>query len=278
MNTNLGISKTPVENELDPGFGPDTEQRRVEFASKLEEEAFSVSQQNAIKIAKANLIIALKLWNAKNLIKYVKNLKLQEIMLIWLIFEISFLSKIWIHVDNEIKETCYNSPKEFSNLMDKLQIPLSDDIKNTFNKIVLNRKEIIETRLEYGGDLVFSIKYKNKNELMKVYEFIFSKLSKSLRRNIYGMIVGVEISYQDVSKKLKKYSEETPLKLIMDMVNKSIKENHILEDDKKLSILKKIIKKFDIEASKMLLNYFVEENDKSKKYINKKVKKYYGIE
>jgi hypothetical protein len=91
----IGISKIPVSSEIDPGFGPDTEQRRVEFAAKLEEEAFMISIGDATKLAKANLIIALKLWKRDDLIESVKRLDLRDIMLIWLIFEIAYISKVW---------------------------------------------------------------------------------------------------------------------------------------------------------------------------------------
>lgn len=276
MQTNIGISNFPVSEDIDPGFGPDTEQRRVDFASKLEEEAYNISLDDALKIAKANLITALKLWNKQNLILKVEKLSLQDIMIIWLVFDFSYIVKVIIFYNENDKDIILNSYKNFLKYSSCVFVSLLKDIPAKVLNIIINKDEIGKIRNLYGGDLIFSLRNKNFEDIYKTYEVSQSKLSLSLRIKYLFNINGIRISFIKF-KYVFRHTFENILENIVKII--TIKLNRLkLYSDKSenLFIISEIISSFDAEASKLFINNIKDTTTEIKK-TNEKVKKYYGI-
>ncbi|MFC1780263.1 hypothetical protein ACFLY9_01040 [Patescibacteria group bacterium] len=276
IRSSLGISKIPVNPEIDPGFGPDTEQRRVDFAAKLEKEAFSIALGDATKLAKANMITALKLWEREDLIILLEKLDLRDIMIIWLVFEVSYIVKIWKVLDKNIINTIKTKKSKFRKLIDSIFYALSEDIPHKFNKMNINKCEILKIRKIYGGDLIFSLKYKNDNEIIKMYEMTYSKLPKSLRDEFYNIITGLDIKLKEIANILIG-NKKSKLKEIIKLINEKIKDEKIYEKrEKELRSLNKLITAFDERAEKHLKGE-IPEDKRYKFEVNKRVKSYYGI-
>jgi len=276
LQTNIGISNFPVSEDIDPGFGPDTEQRRVDFASKLEEEAYNISLDDALKIAKANLITALKLWNKQNLILKVEKLSLQDIMIIWLVFDFSYIVKVIIFYNENDKDIILNSYKNFLKYSSCVFVSLLKDIPAKVLNIIINKDEIGKIRNLYGGDLIFSLRNKNFEDIYKTYEVSQSKLSLSLRIKYLFNINGIRISFIKF-KYVFRHTFENILENIVKII--TIKLNRLkLYSDKSenLFIISEIISSFDAEASKLFINNIKDTTTEIKK-TNEKVKKYYGI-
>lgn len=277
IRSKAGISKISVSSEVDPGFGPDTEQRRVEFAAKLEEEAFSITVSDATKLAKANLITALKLWEANHLIKFVAKLELRDIMVIWLIFEISYIVSVWLSLDIEIRRICTNSEKDLKRFIDAILSSLVDDVTTRFGKVSLDLENIATIRASFGGDLIFSLKSKNDNEIFKIYEMIYSKLPESLRNKFYKIIVGVEVEYKEILK-IVKVAEKEILKRLVKLITEVMKESdRYTNRTEEVEIITKIVEVFDKSAAiyfqENVMNFNSIQGD-----VNEKVKRYYGID
>jgi hypothetical protein len=276
LQTNIGISNFPVSEDIDPGFGPDTEQRRVDFASKLEEEDYNISLDDALKIAKANLITALKLWNKQNLILKVEKLSLQDIMIIWLVFDFSYIVKVIIFYNENDKDIILNSYNNFLKYSSCVFVSLLKDIPAKVLNIIINKDEIGKIRNLYGGDLIFSLRNKNFEDIYKTYEVSQSKLSLSLRIKYLFNINGIRISFIKF-KYVFRHTFENILENIVKII--TIKLNRLkLYSDKSenLFIISEIISSFDAEASKLFINNIKDTTTEIKK-TNEKVKKYYGI-
>lgn len=274
----IGISRLPVSAEIDPGFGPDTEQRRVEFAAKLEEEAFSISIGDATKLAKANLITALKLWKQDNLVKFVEKLELRDIMLIWLIFEIAYISKVWggTLAFEERKHFC-SSKETLREFLQAILASLAKDIPKTLVQIVLDIEAIKQLREEYGGDLVFALKRKNENEVIKLYQMVYSKLPKSLRDKYYEIITGVKIEYKNLVGILSKTKKGLLKKLVMLICEQMNDLEEYKQGKERIEIMNKIIEVFDAEVA-TFFEQQLKQPEGSPDEVKEKVKKYYGIE
>ncbi|MDD3647772.1 MAG: hypothetical protein PHS44_04730 [Candidatus Dojkabacteria bacterium] len=278
IRSSIGISKIPVSNEVDPGFGPDTEQRRVEFAAKMENEAFSIAVGDATKIAKANLITALKLWDREKLIPGVRKLELREIMIIWLIFELSYLAQIWNDLDVDGKKAITDSETTLSEFIKKIFSALSQNIPHRIFKIDLDLKFIHSVRECFGGDLIFSLKQKNDLEVVKVYEMTYSKLPKSLRETFYYIVTGVEFLYLDLIRYLNSKTDSLLESLVMHVHNCIRSEDEYKIEEVQLKIMSSIVECFDKEASEHILKLNQSISDQSKKEVDDKVRKYYGLE
>jgi hypothetical protein len=277
IRSSLGISKIPVNPEIDPGFGPDTEQRRVEFAAKLEQEAFNIALGDATKLAKANMITALKLWEREDLIILLEKLDLRDIMIIWLIFEISYIVKVWKILDKSVIKSMKSKEKEFKKFIESIFTPLSVDIPKIILKKKLNIDDIVKVRKVYGGDLIFSLKYKSDNEIVKIYEMVYSKLPKSLRDEFYSIITGIDIEYKQMMKILVG-SKRSKLKEMISIINKKIKVEKIFDKrEKELRALNKLVTAFDERAEKYLIGEIGEDKE-SKLEVDKKVRSFYGID
>jgi hypothetical protein len=276
VRTNIGISKFPVSDEIDPGFGADTEQRRVEFAAKLEEEAFSISIGDATKIAKANMISALKLWGRPKLSVLLHQLSLREIMIIWIFFEISFVINVWLKtIDNKGKKLILKDEKTLGKYIDALFTPLLENIPEKVKNIPLDLTEIVKIREDYGGDLLFSLKSKNDLELRKIYSMTYSKLPKSLRDKMYLLIVGFEISYSKLSVYLS-YNYKSIKRKVMKELHKMYNEAEELSRDNYSSVVK-IVEAFDEEMKNFLNEFGIHITPKGNE-VKKKIKEFYGID
>lgn len=277
IRSSIGISTLPVSEEIDPGFGPDTEQRRVEFAAKLEEETFSIALGDATKLARVNLKIALRIWKKDDLVKLVNDLELRDIMLIWLIFEVAYISQIWGNLLDGLANATLCSTKDYlKKFLQSILVPLSKDIPSKIERVRLPVREIVKVREAYGGDLIYSLKLRNENEIIKIYQMTYSKLPKSLRDRFYEMITGVKIEYQKLVTALK--SEKVQLlenfvALILERVAKIEEYVHAKE---KLDIIRKIIAAFDQDAASCFLKGFTDVPERSEE-VEEKVKRYYGI-
>ncbi|MBU0975772.1 hypothetical protein KJ918_03160 [Patescibacteria group bacterium] len=278
IRSSIGISKIPVNAEVDPGFGPDTEQRRVEFAAKMETEAFSIAVGDAVKIAKANLITALKLWDRDKLIPLVKKLELREIMLIWLLFELSYLVQIWNDVSLDGKKIITDNENNLSEFIKKIFSALSQNIPHTVLKIPLDLKFIHSVRECFGGDLIFSVKQKNDIEVVKVYELAYSKLPKSLREKFYYIVTGVEFLYKDMIKFLNSKTKTLLEGLVGHVLDSLRADEECKIEDSVLEVMANIIECFDGEARKFLLELNKGSSDTTRREVDDRVKKYYGID
>ncbi|MFH1543379.1 MAG: hypothetical protein ABIE03_02485 [Patescibacteria group bacterium] len=278
IRSSIGISKIPVNAEVDPGFGPDTEQRRVEFAAKMETEAFSIAVGDAVKIAKANLITALKLWDRDKLIPLVKKLELREIMLIWLLFELSYLVQIWNDVSLDGKKIITDNENNLSEFIKKIFSALSQNIPHTVLKIPLDLKFIHSVRECFGGDLIFSVKQKNDIEVVKVYELAYSKLPKSLREKFYYIVTGVEFLYKDMIKFLNSKTKTLLEGLVGHVLDSLRADEEYKIEDSVLEVMANIIECFDGEARKFLLELNKGSSDTTRREVDDRVKKYYGID
>jgi len=276
MRSSVGISKLPVSEEIDPGFGPDTEQRRVEFAAKLEEEAFSISFGDATKIARKNLITALRLWSKKKYIKLVSDLKLEDILFIWLIFDVTVLVEVFESIKISKREEIAGSEKIWEKYVKNILKSLKEDVKSKILNIKLDKEKINEIRENYGGDLVFSLRNRNFEEIMKIYEMTYNKLSQSLRDKFIEMIYLLSIDFDDLKQMLLKKSSilNEFLKLLIDSIDEKFK--YIFEN---LEYISKIVSAFSIDAGKYLNSFQEKDNSETKnESVKEKVKKYYGIE
>ncbi|MBN2015605.1 hypothetical protein JW766_02125 [Candidatus Dojkabacteria bacterium] len=270
------ISKISVSEEIDPGFGPDTEQRRVEFASKLEQEAFSIALGDATKLAQINLITALKVWGNKFLIAKVKSLGLKEIMLIWLIFELSFIVKVWEILYEAEWEKLLEDEEIFEKFLEACTTPLSKDVPMTLKRVKINVKRLEEIREMYGGDLIFALKSKNKREIEKIYEMTYSKLPQSLREEFLSSISGSCVEMENILKLFSKGCKDllnTILKIVIDKLKRDVKPI----DDKKIRIILKIVEVFDKDSASFLRNELETINEGSRSEVKAKVRNYYGI-
>jgi len=278
MRTSIGISKLPVDSEIDPGFGPDTEQRRVEFASKLEQEAFSIAVGDAEKLARSNLITALKLWGNEDLIKLVERLHLREIMIIWLIFEIAYLSTIWRDCFNDRLQAKISSTKKLARKFPLLMLTaLFKGIPEEIESIPVPKECVKSVREALGGDLIFALKQKNEDEIIKLYEMTYAKLPYSLRRQFHDIIRGVSIDYEKVLSILKKDPEnilDQLIQLVTDAIN-NLKDYSI--NKKVLNSMLKIIGAFNTKSSNLFRKSLTIQQVKQSSEVKEKVKKYYGI-
>jgi len=269
FRSNLGISFLPVSEESDPGFGPDTEQRRVEFAAKLEEEAFSIAVLDAEKIAKKNLITALRIWKVESLIPKVSKLNLRSIMFIWTLFEISFIDKSNIEniFDDLIKKN------NFKIFIKNVEFILANILEKKNESIKIDIKQIEKIRQNYGGDLIFSLNNKNFKEIKQIFEMTYSKLPNSLRISFQTIVCGIEI----------------PLKLICQLLLK--KDNFIIEINKyfinSYNNEERRIKHLEIQFNEIIpfIKIFDEKfanklnfDNPQNKEVESKVKSYYGID
>lgn len=275
IRSSIGISKLPVSPEIDPGFGPDTEQRRVDFATKLEEEAFSISLGDSKKLAKANLVKALRLWGRDDLVKQVEKLNLQEIMIIWLVFEISYIFYIWSNATSKVlKSISTYKIENFRKFIELIFKPHFENIPNKFLKTRLNLKDIRTIREKFGGDLIFGLKLRNDEELIKIYEMTYNKLSKSLRDKFRLILIGIDIKLDDIMRLLKQEKKDVLTMMIRFIVSKL--EDKIIETEV-INSMCEIIKAFD-EKSSELFSKFITSTNKPSKEVEDKVKSYYGIE
>lgn len=275
----IGISKLPVEGEIDPGFGADTEQRRVEFAAKLEEEAFSISIGDATKLARANLITALRIWGHEELVTLVKKLELRDIMLIWLIFEVAFIARVWPLILDERGVAYFTSSKEaLKKFLIEILAPLSKDISKKIDNLKLSIDEIVKIREEYGGDLIFSLKRKNEDEVIRIYQFTFPKLPKSLREKFYEIITGVKIEYADLVSALRGKGTNL-LEVLVELITEGINAtDEYKENVERLDIMKKMIMIFDEKACEYFEKVVIKGREDTSDDVKERVKKYYGIE
>lgn len=274
IRSSIGISNQPVEGETDPGFGVDTEQRRVEFATKLEEEAYSIALDDAEEVARKNLVRALRLWARDDLIQYVEKLSLREIMFIWLLFEVSFLSEFWALIDNETsKELILVGKDNFKEFISEIfqsvftEIKLVEGIDNSYLKKI---------RDQYGGDLLFSLKNSNETEIFRIYRFTYKKLPKSLRDQLKEIIIGVKLDVDMIVENLKKSKDvkKDLTKLILFSLEQSDKEKI------KIKSWQNVVKFIEIYDKQLSVDFLktIEQIDNSKQSeVDQKVKKYYGI-
>lgn len=277
IRSSTGISKLSVSEEIDPGFGPDTEQRRVEFATKLEEEAYSISLNDATKLAKANLITALKLWRKKELIPLIEKITLREIMIIWLFFEISYLYRIWNHFEKDVVMKITEDKEVFNKFLKNVFSALSENISSDLLDIKIDVEKIELERKNLGGDLIFSLKLKNDYEVLKIYEFTYSKLAKSLRDKFFDIITGVRIDFESLQQILRLDIKKIKSEFIL-YISKAIQQSEDYNPEKeKLHVVSKIITCFDRELSEMFSKTDTSGEDKASKEAQEKVKSFYGI-
>ncbi len=275
MRSSTGISNLPVSEEIDPGFGPDTEQRRVEFASKLEEEAFSISVGDATTLARSNLITALKLWDKKNIIKIVSDLDLYDIMLIWLIFDICYIVEVLgLLKQDEIKKVL-SDKKTWEKFTKNILQSLDKDISRRIVEIDINLSDVIRIRENMGGDLIFSLKNKNIYEIYKIYEMTYSKLSKSLRDTFSNMITVVDIGFKSIKKVIS--SNGDLLEKFILLACKNVRSRYQLLG-KKVENISTLIDAFSEEAGKMFIGFFHEGKESGDTDVKKQVKRFYGID
>lgn len=274
IRTGAGISKISVSSEIDPGFGPDTEQRRVEFAARLEQEAFAIAIGDAEKLAKANFIAALKLWEKEKLILGVKKLDLQQIMIIWLIFELFFIIEAVKEVKIKSLKKVFENDEIIRRYFAELFEPIFDEVDEEFQGVKLDLEFIREVRERYGGDLLFSLKVKNDNEIYKIYEMTYSKLPKSLRDKFQEVLSGFDMSYSDI-RKIVMNKEERFEKLAI-LINRRLADNDDLEKAE-IKRIQKYVEAFSEKFAKLLKNAKKKVPDKTKEEIDKKVKSFYGI-
>lgn len=276
--SDIGISKIAVSDEVDPGFGADTEQRRVEFAAQLEEEAFLQALQDATKIAKANLVTALKLWHQTALIQYVNDLKLRDIMIIWLVFQYIYFLKIFIAIES--KETflkLVTDRSDFINTFFKgILVSNSEDFPKTIEGIVLDPKKILEIRRQLGDDLLFGLEKRNYEQIVEIYEKMYSKLPKSLREDFYEMISGIDISLVEIQTILQNNAGNIIEDFFKMIANKVAETEVYSEDTERLSRLFTIIESFSPEAASILQSGSSEIQPKSREEIDDQVKRFYG--
>jgi hypothetical protein len=277
IRTKLGISKIAVSPEIDPGFGPDTEQRRVEFAAKLEQEAFYIAVGDAAKLAKANLVTALKLWEREDLIPLIEKFDLRDIMIIWLFFELVYISRSLSITSKKLGKVFKKDIKKFKKYIFLLFEPIFSDIPDMIYKSNINQTQIKKLREEFGGDLLFALKAKNDNEIIKVYEMTFSKLPKSLRDEFFSIITGVDISYEQVLKIWQKGKEDLILKLATVATAELAKVKKYAEDKKLLRNISKIVEIFDKRIDDVFLDVHKDYSTGKQKEVEDMVKRYYGI-
>ncbi len=221
---NIYFTNSPVDQELDPGFGPDTEQRRVEFASKLEEETYNISLSNATRIARSYLIAALKIWGKGYLSQNVKTLSLRDIMIIWLIFDIVYIARTINIFNNDKVKLLLLSNKTLFKFFKSIDVISSKDIKHKYIVYDYEKLGIIYVREKLGGDMIFSNKIKCKNDIIKIYKTIHSKLPHSLRLKLLIQIIGVKLDSSIIRKLLEKQDKYVIKKLIKYICNEILKD------------------------------------------------------
>jgi hypothetical protein len=274
----VGISYLPVSPDEDIGFGPDTEERRVRFASKLEEEAFALSHGDAEKVVKKNLITALKLWEHEEHIKLVQKLTLRDIMIIWVLFGIAFLSQVWDQaLDKEEKAFFASSEIVLRNFIALIYSPFIESISKSERSKRIDIDTLTEVRNKFGTDLIFSLKRKNDEELQKIYNFIYSKLPESFREKLRFDFSGVKVDYSKIQEVLKK-KKQNVLSSVVKLVTKQLREEKLYDKTPEtIDIISKISSAFCSDMPDILKRQLKSGQTKSDKEVIERVKKYYGI-
>ncbi len=276
LRSSTGISKIPVNPEIDPGFGADTEQRRVEFAAKLEEEAFAISLGDATKIARKNLQTAIRLWNAPKKVSFANKLDLREIMIIWLIFELVFLCDCWKNTSKESQEKLISVETSFKLFVKEVFKRLEKNIISKLKNIQINVKAVKKIREKYGGDMLFSLKKQNDSQMIQIYAYTYNKLPKSLRERFFAIVTGVYISSNDLISSLS--SNKKHLNILIKLVTDNLKRDSEYElGESKKNTMIKIVSVFSNNASKIFGKMMKSKETKTKEEVENRVKRYYGV-
>ena len=276
FRSNIGISKLPVSSEIDPGFGPDTEQRRIEFASKLEDEAFSMALGDSTTIARRNLVTCLHIWRASHLIKLVSSMHLGEIMLFWLLFEISFITEVFDKAIKVIdKDTILSTEKNFKSFVNSIFASVFTKIpsNNSYSIVMSDLKNIRE---KYGGDIVFAIKNTNEKEVFKIFNKTKSRLPKSLRENFQEIVTGIRIDTQKIINVIANHNpfKKNLINYVLLSLGQTDNERRAKVD---FSIQSKLIELFDPGIADIFKQVSDNKETESREEVEDKVKSFYGI-
>jgi hypothetical protein len=167
--------------------------------------------------------------------------------------------------------------RSFEKVFEAILASCHKDIAKTLDQIILDLEAISKFREKYGGDLVFSLKRKNENEVIKLYQMAHSKLPKSLRDKYYEIITGVKIEYKSlvaILRKTKKGLMQELVRLICEQM-KNLQEYGGNENG--IKIMNEIISAFDKKVSSLFEQQLkLPENDSEE--VKEKVKRYYGID
>lgn len=273
----MAISKEPVNPEIDPGFGADTEQKRVEFAAQMEQETYDKAIEDALKMARLNLISALRILSNNNHSKLVSMLSLREIIIIWRIYELVLVSNVFNILSNVESAKILKSVEELK-IFIGIILEIDDKaMKKKYQNYDLNLNVLIKIRNDLGGPLVFSLRKKTFEELFKIYKNNSSRLSQSMREEMLDIFNGLEIKLVEINEILLKAIElkKDVLTSFISLVVKRIEDLDKPLSMDRLNILKEITKVFDQDISK----YFdIEPDKKILESVEERVKRYYGVD
>lgn len=277
MTNRLGITNNPVDQERDPGFGADTEQRRVEFAAQLELEAFQLALSDATKLARSNLIKALRLWKQPQVIPNVSALELRDIMVLWKIIELLFLIKVFSDCLTNVQSSeLLHASNLFSRFTDSITTTIKTDIPRKIATLSLPIKCIVTTRESFGGDLIFSLRNKTIEGIYEILQKTSNRIAPSQREEFKHIIEGVPLSIEEIMQRLN--SPDPFLSILEDIVSqmKEIKE-YQKSDSKHLEAFFEVLSAIHRQSSQQILKLFYGSVSQERKDIDDRVKEYYGI-
>jgi len=278
MADNIGLSHNPVDQETDPGFGADTEQRRVEFAAKLEEETYMQAIDDVTKIARINLIKALQLWKLSRLYSVAQKLTLRDIMIVWRVFEILFLLTVYNNcLSNQQKIELLRAKNLFESFFITILSSLQTDIKNKVGLLALNRECINKTRQTFGGDLIFSLKNKTHESIIDIYNKTSSRIAPSQREMFISNLQGIALPTEDIFGALKE--KNSYQKLCIEIAERiKLHHEYLQNDSEQLSLLIEMITGIHPQSGTKIKDSILGSKSLSDEEVKNRVKKYYGID
>lgn len=278
VRTNTGISQIPVNEEIDPGFGSDREQRRIEFAAKMEEEAYQMALGDATKIARMNLITALRLWKKSDLTKKISSMTLRDIMLIWLVFQYLYFILVYqLLTEKNLFISSLEDSGFVNEFFERLLVANYTDLPTRIQKFGFEPKKIQKIREELGGDLIFGLEKKNFEEVAAVYEKALSRLPKSLREDFYEMISGIDIQIIELKNILNKDNSLLIQNISSLIAGKLNAVQEYTKERERLSTILEMINAYSPEIARELSKNLQSTPSISQEEVEDRVKRYYGI-
>lgn len=262
--------------ENDPGFGPDTEQRRVEFASKLEQETFDKVIEDALKMARINLITAMRVMGKSNAGVIVSKMDLRTIMIVWRIFEVILLSESFNSMSNVEKAKILKSVKSLNTFLHTLVNFDDSMLEKIYPNLEINTRSLLIIRNRLGGPLVLGLRSNTYKSLGNFYKKNQSRLSQSLRDELISIFNGLTIQLSEINEILLsccRSSLNCLEKLIKLLINKVEDLDKTLNSEQ-LEYTTAIAGVFSTIAAKL---FIVEPDKRTNENIDDRVRKYYGV-
>lgn len=270
------ITNNPVNEEIDPGFGVDTEQRRVEFAAQLEQEAFDIAMNDALKLARTYLITVMKVQGYQSHVQLVNQLDLPEIILLWRLFDMLVIGTLFQTLSKDEADLFLDS-QHFQPAMQGLFNADDDASIKSFRTIGISSGKTSKVRDIFGGVLVFSMRSKTFTDCSQVYKDVESKISGSMRSSMKRIFSAYKVDNATIRKVL---TERTSHDIILELfkhVARHFGDEEVEVSDEMFLKVARMLNIFSKDAPQILNAAYKRKQDAASKEVEEKVKSFYGI-